>query len=323
VGQYIIRAAPVSSQSVVADHELGVSSATIRNEMALLEREGYTIRPHTSAGSVPTDKGYRYYVESLGDIELPLTERVFIGHLFHQVERDLQEWLSLAAALMARLVQNVAIVTVPKPEHCEFKYLEMVSLKDSLALVVLVLHGARVKQQLLTFDQIVTQAGLTAIANKLNASYAGLTCSKISAKAIELSPVEQQVRDCIVNMMQAEDEQEYDESFLDGWHFMLSQPEFARGDLMSPLMELVEQRSLLKTILPQGQEGEGIQVVIGKENKAEVAQKYSLVFRRYSLSGEAMGTIGVIGPTRLPYSRAISTVDYISQVLGELAAELY
>jgi len=323
VGQYIVRATPVPSQSIVADHELGVSSATIRNEMALLEREGYIMRPHLSAGCVPTDKGYRYYVESLSDIELPLAERMLIGHLFHQVEKDLQEWLSLAATLIARLVQTVAVVTVPKAAHCEFKYLELVALRDMLALVVLVLQGARVKQQLLTFDQIISQPKLTAIANVLNAAYAGMTCSQISAKNIELPPPEQQVTDCLVNMLQAEDEQEYEEPYLDGWHFMLGQPEFAKGNQMLPLIELVEQRSLLKTIFPPVQESRGVQIVIGNENKADIIRNYSVVFRRYSLPEEATGTIGVIGPTRMPYARAISTVDYISSVLSELAAELY
>jgi len=323
VGQYIVRAIPVPSQSIVDDHELGVSSATIRNEMALLEHEGYIIRPHTSSGSVPTDKGYRYYVESLSDIELPSSERTLIGHLFHQVEGDLEEWLSLAATLIARLVHNVAVVTVPKSAHCEFRYLELVSLRDSRALMVLVLHGARVKQQLLALEQLIFQPELTAIANKLNAAYVGMSCSQILANNIELSPVEQQVKDCLVNMMQAEDEQEYEEPYLEGWHFMLGQPEFAQGNQMLPLMELVERRSLLKTVFPPVQESQGVQVVIGKENKVEVVRNYSVVFRQYGLPEEATGTIGVIGPTRMPYARAISTVDYISLVLSELAAELY
>ena len=323
VGQYIIRAVPVPSQSVVSDHELGVSPATIRNEMARLEQEGYITRLHTSAGSVPTDKGYRYYVESLGDIELPLAEQRLIGHLFYQVEREVEKWLSLAAALMARLVQNVAVITLPKSPSCQFKHLELVAIQDLLVLIVIVLHGARVRQHLITFDQIISQPGLTIIASKLNGAYSGLTSSQILAETIELSPVEQQITDCVAKMMQAEDEQEYEEPYLDGWHFMLSQPEFARGYQMLPLMELVEQRSLLRTILPPVQDRHGVQVVIGKENKAEIVRDFSVVVSRYGVSEEATGTIVVIGPTRMPYARAISTVDYLSSVLSELVAELY
>jgi heat-inducible transcriptional repressor len=323
VGQYIARATPVPSRSIINDYELAVSPATIRNEMAHLEREGYIIRLHPSAGSIPSDKGYRYYVESLNDVELPLAEQRLISHLFHQVEMDLDEWLMLAAALTAQMVQNVAVITMPKPADCQFQTLELVALQDSLALFVLILHGARVRQQLVTFDQAVSQPQLTVIANKLNAAYCGLNSSQISDKDIELSPVEQQVTDSVVNIMQAEDEQDYEELCLNGWHFMLNQPEFAHSHQMSPLMELVENRSLLRTILPHEPTSQGVQVIIGKENKAEVIHNYSVVINRYGLPDEAIGTISVLGPTRMPYARTISTINYLSSVLSGLVAELY
>jgi len=323
VGEYIAKATPVPSEVIARDWKLGISPATIRNEMAYLEQEGYIFRPHPSAGSIPSDKGYRYYVESLKGVGLPLAERRLISHLFHQVERELEEWLSLSATLIAQLVQNVAVVTMPKPVDCQFKYLELVALQDTLALVVLVLRGARLKQQLITFDQVISQPGLTAIANKLNAAYSGLTSSQISAKAIELSPSERQVTDCLVKIMQAEDELEYEKPYLDGLHFMLNQPEFAYSQRMLALMELVEHRNLLKTIVPQGLASHRVQVIIGKENKEEVIHNYSVVICRYGLPEEAVGTIGVVGPTRMPYGRAISAVDYIASVLSELVDELY
>jgi heat-inducible transcriptional repressor len=323
VGEYITKATPVPSEVIARDYELGISPATIRNEMAYLEQEGYIFRPHPSAGSIPSDKGYRYYVESLKGVVLPLAERCLISHLFHQVERELEEWLSLSVALIARLVQNVAVVTMPKPVDCQFKYVELVSLRELLALVVLVLRGARVKQQLITFDHSISQWGLTSIANKLNAVYPGLTSSQILAKAIELSPSERQVTDCLVKIMQAEDELEYEKPYLDGLHFMLNQPEFAYSHRMLALMELVEHRNLLRTIVPRGLVSHGVQVIIGRENKAEVIHNYSVVISRYGLSREAVGTIGVVGPTRMPYDRVISIVDYISSVLSNLVDELY
>ena len=323
VGQYIVRATPVPSQSIIKDYELKVSPATIRNEMAYLEQEGYITRCHPSAGSIPSDKGYRYYVESLSDIELPLAEQRLIRHLFHQIERELEEWLRLTAKLLAQLVQNMAIVTTPKPANCQFKHLELIALQDSLALIVLILHAAKVKQQLITFDQLMPQLKLTAIANKLNIAYSDLTSSQILAKGIKFSPIEQQLTDCLLKMMQAEDEQKHEEPYLDGLHFMLNQPEFAHNQRMLPLMELVDHRNLLRIIAPQGLTSHGVQVVIGKENKAEVIQDYSVVISRYGLAKEAAGTIGVIGPTRMPYARAISTVSYLSSVLSGLMAELY
>jgi len=323
VGQYITKAQPVPSQSITNDCELGVSSATIRNEMAYLEQEGYITRPHPSAGVIPLDKGYRCYVETLGDIKLPLVEQRLISHLFHQVERELDEWLDLAATLIAQMVQNMAVVTLPKPEACYFKHLDLVSLHDSMALVVLVLAGAKVREQLITFEQIISQLELTAITNKLSTAYAGLTGSQISAKGAKLSVLDQQITDCLVRLMEVEDEHEYEERYLDGLHFMLNQPEFAYSQRLLALMELVEHRSLLRSIVPAELTVEGVQVIIGKENRTEAIHNYSVVLSRYGLPKEAVGTIGVIGPTRMPYARTIATVSYLSQVLSRLAAKLY
>jgi len=323
VGQYIAKAVPVPSQSIANDSELGVSPATIRNEMVHLEQEGYITRAHPSAGSIPSDKGYRYYVESLKEVMLSFSEQRLISHLFHQVEKELEKWLSLAATLLAQQVQNVAVVTIPKSTDCRFKHLELVNLQDSLALVVIVLHGAKVRQQLIIFDQVVAQPELTAMANKLNTAFSGLTSRQISAKDPGLSPVEQQITDLLLNMMKTEDEQEYEEPYLDGWHFMLDQPEFAYSHQMLDLMELVEHRNLLPNIIPKELESHKVQVIIGKENKFEAFHNCSVVISKYGVPDEAVGTVGVLGPTRMPYAHTISTVGYLSSLLSGLMAGLY
>ncbi len=323
VGQYIARTVPVPSQIIASDPELEVSPATVRNEMAYLEQEGYLIRPHTSAGCIPSDKGYRYYVESMENVTLPPAEQRLISHVFHQAEKEVEAWLHLTASLLARLAQNVAVVSLPKSADCKLKHMELLALQDSLALAVVVLPGARVKQKLITFDQAVFQPTLTAISNKLNTAYSGLTSQQISAKEIELSPLEKQVTDHLIEIMQAEDRQEYEESYLEGWHFMLNQPEFAHSDSMRTLMELLEQRSLLKVIVPTKLSQRAVHVIIGKENKAKAIQNCSVVISQYGLPDEATGTIGVVGPTRMPYSHTIPTVHYLSSVLSELVAGLY
>jgi heat-inducible transcriptional repressor len=323
VGQYIVKATPVASQSIVNDHELKASPATIRHEMVRLEQEGYITREHPSAGSVPSDKGYRYYVESLGDIELPLAEQRLISHLFYQVEQELDEWSKLTAKIIAQLVQNMAVVTLPKPPHCQFKHLELVTIKDSLALALVVLRGARVKQQLITFDQTVSQSKLTEIADKLNSAYRGLTRSQILGKEMELSATEQKITDCLAKIMETEDEQEYEEPYLNGVHFILSQPEFAASQRAHALLEMIDQGSLLKSIEPERTTSLEVRVVIGGENKAEAIKEYSVVVGQYGLPDEAVGTVGVIGPTRMPYGRTISTVSHLSAVLSRLVTELY
>ncbi len=323
VEQYIDRAVPVPSQVIAGDAGLGVSPATIRNEMAFLEQGGFLIRPHTSAGCVPSDKGYRFYVESLENIKLPQAEERLISHMFHQVEQEVEAWLDLSATILAQLVQNVAVVSLPKAADCKLKHMELVSLQDAVALAVIVLHGAKVKQKLITFDQAVAQSTLTNISLKLNNSYSGLTARQISVKDSEVSPLEKQVTDQLVEIMKAEDTQEYEEPHLEGWHFMLNQPEFAQIDRMRTLMELVEHRSLLKVILPEQISEHTVHVIIGEENKEKAIQNCSVVISHYGIPGEATGTIGVVGPTRMPYPHTMSTVSYLSSVLSELIASLY
>lgn len=323
VEQYIARAVPVPSQDVAGKQKLAVSSATVRNEMVALEEEGYIVRPHTSAGSVPSDKGYRYYVESLENISLPTSDRMLIDHLFHQVEEELDSWLSLAATLLAQLTKSVAVVSMPKSHGARFKHVELVGLQDYLALVVLVLYGAKVKQQLIAFKEIVSQEQLTAVSARLNQLYFGLDRGKLVAHTAELSLLEKQVTADIVRMLQAEDEQNREDAYLDGWHFLLDQPEFLQTRRIQALMELAEHRNLLHTILPINLANRGTKVVIGRENEAEPVQDCSIVVSRYGIPGEAVGTVGVVGPTRMQYERNLSAVEYLAAVLSALVGELH
>lgn len=323
VKEYIVKAVPVPSQSIAKEAGLRVSSATVRNEMARLEEEGYILRPHTSAGSIPSDKGYRFYVESLEDVTLSAAEQRFISHLFHQVESEVGDWLSLAAELVARLAQNVAIVTAPRPAASKLKHLELVALQDTLALVVLVLHGAKLKQKLINFETLVTQGDLTRAANRLNEEYADLTGQQVAGKDIILTPLEKEVTGHLIRMMQAEDGHDYEEPHLDGWHFMLNQPEFAASQRMLSLVALAEQRSLLKSIIPERLESRKVRVTIGREHKEEAFHNCSVVVSRYGIPDEATGAIGVVGPTRMPYAHTISVVGYLAVVLSRLMAALY
>lgn len=323
VEQYINRALPVSSQDIVEKFDLPVSSATVRNEVAFLEKGGYIIRPHTSAGSVPSDRGYRFYVETLDTVKMPEPEQVLIDHLFHQVEEEMENWLSLAATLLAQLTQSVAVISVPKSPGARFKHVELVALQDVLALIVFVLYGAKVKQQLITFAGPVEQEQLTATANKLNDLFFGLNRDQIASKKQELSEEESAISDSLVRMMKTEDERSPEETYLEGWHFLFNQPEFLQTNRVRALMELAEQRNLLKTVIRGELPEKGTKVVIGKENEAEAVQNYSFILSHYGLPGEAVGTLGLVGPTRMQYTRNLTVVSYLSLVLSELIGELY
>jgi heat-inducible transcriptional repressor len=246
-----------------------------------------------------------------------------ISHLFHQVEGRMDEWSSLAATVLSRLAQNTAVITVPKTADCQLRHMELVSIQDSLVLLLLVLRGARIKQQLFNLDKPLSQAELTAISAKMNAAYVGSSASQIESKELDLNSLEHTIRENLVKMMETEDEQSGDQSYLEGLHFLLNQPEFVHNQRILSVMELLEQRAMLGTIIPKPQKGPQVRVVIGSENQAEVAHDCSLVISRYGLPGEASGNIVVVGPTRMDYPRIMSAVSYISMLLSGLVAELY
>ncbi len=324
VAQYITKALPVSSGSITEEAELNISSATIRNEMVRLEKEGYIIRPHHSSGSIPLDKGYRSYVDGLGEIKLPLSEQRMVSHLFHQVEGELDGWLNLAATLLAKMVNNVALVTTPRTRMCQLKQVEAVCLQGSLALVILVLKGAKVRQQLINFEAAVNQDELRIMTHRLSDLFSDLNRNEIANMDEELSAEERKIVDCVIKEMEAEDNSQYEGSYLDGLHFTLNQPELAQNHPLSlNLMELVEHRNLVKCIIPSKIEGAGVKVVIGKENETESVHNYSVVISQYGLPDEAVGTISVVGPTRMNYARTIATVEYLTVVLDILVARLY
>jgi heat-inducible transcriptional repressor len=319
VAEHISTGLPVSSDAV-ARKGVRVSPATIRNEMVELEEEGYLSQPHTSAGRTPSDRGYRQYIESImGDVRLSLVEQRLIRHQFHQVESEVEEWTRLAASILSRMVRNVAIVTLPKARESRLKHLELVSLQEFLALLVLVLREAKLRQHVLTLEEAATQEELSFAARRLTAACAGLTGDQISASDLEVSPLEEQVVRAAVQIMEAEEEEAFEEPYVDGLRHMLGRPEFASGSGLAAIVGLFEQKSLLKSLLPQVLTGEGMRVVIGSENKED----FSVVITRYGIPGEVGGAIGVLGPTRMEYHRAISTVGFLSAVMSELVSELY
>ena len=323
VSEYISTRLPVSSDSV-ARKGLGVSPATIRNEMIELEEEGYLSQPYTSTGRIPSDRGYRHYIESLMDeVQLSAVEQHHIRYQFYQVEGEVEEWARLAAAILSRLVHNVAIVTMPKPSQARLKHLALVSLQEFLVLLVLVIREAKLRQQVLTLETAAYQEELSAVARRLTTNFTGLTHSQISALNLQLSPLEDQVMRAAVQIMEAEEKEAFDEPCIDGVRHILGQPEFSASSELPAIVELFEQKNVLKSMLPRVLTGDGVRVVIGSENKERAIRGCSVIITRYGIPGEVGGAIGVMGPTRMEYDRAIPTVCFLSSVMSELVCDLY
>jgi heat-inducible transcriptional repressor len=322
IEDYITRAVPVASKIIVEKHGLKVSPATIRNDTAYLEREGYIVHPHHSAGSVPTDKAYRYYVELIGEeIELPYVERYLINRIFQEAKEELEQWLKTVAALLARFVHNLVVITSPKAVCCRFKHLDLVALQDFMALLIVVLYEAKVRRQVLSFNRRVTQDELTKLANKLTSIHAGMTSSEILAKKEGLSFEERQISECLAEMIAAEDKLEYGEPYLEGLRLLLSQPEFTNSPRMLKILEVLEGEGWLRNIFCQEFRKGEVKVVIGEENPEPALQDLSLITSRYGVLDKASGIVGVIGPKRMDYAKAISSLNCLSTLLSNSVAE--
>lgn len=323
VREYIATAQPVGSRALEG-LGLGVSSATIRAEMGLLEELGYLTHPHTSAGRVPTERGYRYFVERLmRESQLPVEEQRMIRHQFHQVGVDLEQWMRLAASVLARASESAAVVTSPRTEFCRLKHVELIALHETMALLIVVLEGGIVRQQMLALEEPSNQETLSQIANRLNDQCSGRTAMRVAACRPSLGASEQRILGVVVEIMKRVDDQKNMHLYRDGLVNILHQPEFSEGDSARQIVQVLEDRTSLEQLLTEMLEVGGVQVIIGGEGRWRDLRECSLVVAPYGVSGTATGALGVMGPMRMPYSRAISTVRYVATLMSDLFAELY
>ncbi len=322
VQDYVDSAQPVGSKALGSKHQLDVSPATIRIEMARLEEDGYISQPHTSAGRVPSDKGYRYYIETLMSEEsLPWAEREMIRHQFHQAERAMEQWFQLAAAVLAHSVGNFAVVTSPRSKETRLRHVQLVPLQEMSALCVVVLNEARIRQQVLGFREPVDQSALNVAANRINERLSGLSVEEIRRLPMPESEIEAQTVRVASDLMDLE-AVALGDVFRDGVREVLSQPEFARSERILELIDVLEQRTLSAAIPVRELGDDGINVVIGAENRHEAMRECSIVVARYGQDGGPSGVVAVLGPTRMRYSRTIPTVRFLSSLLGDLVAQI-
>ncbi len=324
VRQHIATAIPVGSRTIVEQYGLGVSSATIRNEMAYLEEQSYLTHPYTSAGRVPTEKGYRYFVERLmGEAELPLAEQRTIRHQFHQARLDLEQWMRLAAAVLARAAHSTSLVAAPTVAQCRFKHLELIAAHGYRLLLVLVLRGGVVKQQMLTLTHPVTQEELSQVANHLNDLLVSLSAYQIVASSYQLAPLEEQIANLVIEIMEETEARSSGEIYRDGLLNIFRQPEFSEIENVRPIIRILEEQSLLEAILAEVLNSSGIRVIIGGEGRWDELSECSVVLAPYGEAGRAVGALGILGPMRMRYGRAISTVRYVADLLSDLIYDLY
>lgn len=323
---YIERGQPVGSKTFVATYGLDISAATIRNEMAALEELGFLTHPHTSAGRIPTDLGYRYFVEHLlGETELPLPQQHMIRHQFHQARLELDQWVRLAVAVLAHTTQKAALATPPRARQNRLKHLELISLRDTLVLMVLVLMGGTVKQQMLTLDETVEQETLSRLSNQFNDLYRGMSAEQINTGLRQMNALGRQVGRIISQAMTDADDRPEDLLYRDGLVHIVTEPEFAEGGQVRGIVQTLEGPELANIIATAAGPLEigGVQVLIGGEGRWREFADLALVLSRYGVEGGASGLLGVVGPLRMTYDRTIGAVRYVSHLMSDLVGDWY
>lgn len=327
VRDYIESAQPVGSLRLVELYHLDMSSATIRNEMAALTELGYLRQPHTSAGRVPSEDGYRYFVsQMMHQAELPEAVQHTISNQFHQSPPEVEQWMTLAASVLAHQSQAVSLVTAPHAEKSRLKHVELISTQGRQVLMVLVMLGGEVSQQILTLAEPVTQEQLSKATLRINQSFQGRTIDEISALPAHADALETDIITLITQVMRRAADRVSGNMYYDGLSNVLAEPEFNVSDEARRALRLFDERSSLQELLSRTVLNSGlgsVQVLIGGEGNWDELRQCSMVLARYGVVGHVTGMLGVLGPMRMSYNKTIPTVRYVAGLLSELVNDTF
>ena len=320
VEHYVSTAQPVGSQTVTQSAGLGVSAATVRNEMSVLERDGLIAQPHTSAGRIPTDAGYRYYVDHLaGAGALPAADRRRIADFFTSASLAMDDLLHQTSQLLARVTAHAAVVVGPQPEAVTVRSVHLAQLQPRVLLAVLVLSNGAVEKETVVLDADADPDDVAVAGNRLlvhlsgrrmaelpSATYAGAPADKADAIAATSC-------DALAGYIGL---RHGEPLYVGGASNLAAEQEAFVSTSTSGLLELLEQHVVLCALLRELL-GPGLTVRIGAENELAGLRECSLVLAPYIVEGEAVGTVGVLGPTRMDYRTAQAAVATVSRQLGQ------
>ncbi len=324
IEDYIVSAEPVGSRAVTRRHLLGLSPASVRNVMADLEEMGYISAPHTSAGRVPTEKGYRYYIDSLLQVkQLSVLDQQRIEEHYRLKGLRMEETLREVGKVLSSISHYTGLVLAPRFHTTYFRHMEFVRLSSGRILVILVTQSGIVQNKLIETDEDLSQSELEQMGNYLNHTLAGLTIQEVKARIIsemaqEKALYHRLLKRALQLSRQAILDEEDGEVFIEGATQMLEQPEFSNLERMKRLFRAFEQKSQLIEILDKSQGAAGVQIFIGSESEYSEIEGCSLVTAAYSSRRGTIGTLGVLGPTRMPYSLVIPIVDYTARLVSKI-----
>lgn len=325
ISSYVNTALPVGSRLV--SKMIDLSSATIRNIMSDLEGLGYITHPHTSAGRIPTDKGYRCYVGSLMKLKnINKEEARRIGDEYRLKKKSIEDIIKKTAEVLAGITHQTGVVLFPKFKTSVFKHIDLISLGKKKVLVVLVTSTGIVQNFIITTAEDLSRE-LDTITNLLNSDYYGATLEGVRDMLIKRV---KQERDSSYNIVKETSEiiesilqlHYENELYLDGTYSLLSQPEFEDANTAKSMLEVFEDKENLLKLMEEDLETDGIRVYIGKENKYRGMQNCSIVTAGYRVKDELIGRLGIIGPTRMEYNHLIPLVNYISETVTKTLNDL-
>lgn len=324
VERYIQEGMPIGSKTLAEEGSLGLSPATIRTILADLESAGYLTSPHTSAGRIPTTSGYRFFVNSLLQVK-PL-ESVEVATLKTKLDPDLAmpSLLQSASSLLSSLTQLAGVVALPRRNRIELRQVEFLPLSANRVLVILVLNDREVQNRVIYTDRIYTKSELQQAANYINANYAGKSLLTIRA---ELLKEIREDRDTMARLLQAAvdvghkafdtPDQTTKDYIIAGQNNLLNCTQHdTKLDRMRILFDAFTEKQEILDLLDHALEADGIQIFIGSESGYESLDNCSIVTASYSVDGQLLGSLGVIGLTRMPYDRVISAVDMTAKLLS-------
>ncbi|MGC2424231.1 MAG: heat-inducible transcriptional repressor HrcA [Nitrospirota bacterium] len=329
IQSYISTAEPVGSRTVTKRYNLGISPATVRNIMSDLEELGFLAQPHTSAGRIPTDKAYRFYIDTLIEVRsLPRPqEQEILNYPLHR--EDFHQLMQETTKLLSALSHYTGIVMAPKPAETVYKQVEFIRLTGKRVLAIFVSNAGIVHNRMIQLEEDLTQRDLERVSAFLNQEMAGKTLREMRLRVLKLMEDDKnKYTRLLMNLMKVwqdapqEDETEAEgELFVGGLSEMFNIPDFKDYDKMRELFAAFEEKHSLLRLLDMAIDADGVQVFIGSENKCFEMQGVSLVIASYRSEGNIVGTLGVIGPSRMPYNTVIPLVDCTARVLGRLLSE--
>lgn len=324
VQEFTTSAVPVGSQALQSRYFVNLSSATIRSELAELSDLGYLTQPHTSAGRLPTDSGYRYFVDFLMNLE-PIPDRVqnFITEELRMAPADVQGMVERVAMTLASVTQNASVASVPQGSLARIKHLDLVSLEPKEVLLILLLEGNLLRQQVVTLSEAAAQGRLTRLAASLNRSLAGQS-SDDARRRYDEAPLglEKEILGRVIAVLDLYEKGSESLVVHDGVRNLLRQPEFAESSRLTQVLEVLEETRYLTVLLRQLIGDSELQIVIGSENTSSQLQGCAVVLTSYGPSERLKGVLGVIGPTRMAYSQTVARLQAVARSASDRMAEL-